>query len=148
MTALSRCVRLRRLGGMSARIHRVILAVLAVSGAVVGLWATGRPHGFYDAFPGFGRHWVDMDGPYNEHLVRDVGAAYLALTALSLYALRIAIPAVVRATGAAWLVFGVLHLTYHLGHLEMFGTSDKTLNVVTLGGSVVLAAALLVPARD
>jgi hypothetical protein len=133
---------------MTTRIHRVILTILAVTGAIVGVWATGWPRGFYDAFPGFGRHWVNMDGPYNEHLVRDVGAGYLALTVLSFYALRIAIPAVVRAAAAAWLTFGVLHFAYHLGHLGMYGTNDKILNVVALGGSVVLAGALLVPARD
>lgn len=133
---------------MTSRTHRLVLLVLAVTGAVVGIWATGWPRAFYDAFPGFGRHWVNMDGTYNEHLVRDVGAAYLALTALSLYAVRIAIAAVVRAAGAAWLVFGVLHLAYHLGHLGMFSTSDRVLNVVTLGGSVLLAAVLLIPVRD
>ncbi|MDX6278797.1 MAG: hypothetical protein QOJ72_2925 [Nocardioidaceae bacterium] len=133
---------------MTTRIHRVILAVLVVTGAVVGVWATGWPQGFYDAFPGFDRHWVSMDGPYNQHLVRDVGAAYLALAVLGSYALRLAMPELVRVAGAAWLVFGGLHFAYHLGHLGMFGTSDKILNVVALGGSVVLAAALLVPARD
>lgn len=133
---------------MTTRIHRVLLAILAVTGAVVGIWATGWPNGFYDAFPGFGRHWVNMDGPYNEHLVRDVGAAYLALAVLGLYAIRSALPELVRAAGAAWLVFGALHFAYHLEHLGMYGTSDKILNVVALGGSVVLAAALLVPARD
>ena len=133
---------------MTTRIHRVILAVLAITGAVVGVWATGWPHGFYRAFPGLGRHWVSMDGSYNEHLVRDVGAAYLALTVLGAYAMRIALPELVRAAGAAWLVFGVLHFAYHLGHLGMYGTTDKILNVVALGGSVVLAAALLVPVRD
>jgi hypothetical protein len=133
---------------MTTRIHRVILAVLAITGAVVGIWATGWPNGFYDAFPGFDRHCVSMDGPYNEHLARDVGAAYLALTVLALYAMRYALPELVQAAGAAWLTFGVLHLAYHLGHLGMYGTSDKILNVVALGGSVLLAAALLVPARD
>lgn len=133
---------------MTTRTHRAILLILAVTGAIVGIWATGWPRGFYDAFPGFDRHWVSMDGPYNAHLVRDVGAAYLALTALSLCAWRNALPALVRAAGVAWLVFGALHLAYHLGHLGMYGTSDKILNVVALGGSVVLAAALLIPARD
>jgi hypothetical protein len=133
---------------MTTRIHQAILLILAGTGAIVGVWATGWPKGFYDAFPGFGRHWVSMDGPYNEHLVRDVGAAYLALTVLAFYALRKALPELVRAAGAAWLVFGVLHLAYHVGHLGMYGTTDKILNVVALGGSVVLAAALLVRARD
>jgi hypothetical protein len=133
---------------MTTRIQRVFLLVLVVTGAIVGIWATGWPKGFYDAFPGFDRHWISMDGPYNEHLVRDVGAAYLALTVLGFYAIRIALPELMRAAGAAWLVFGVLHFSYHLDHLAMYDTSDKILNIVALGGSVVLAAALLVRTRD
>ena len=37
------------------------------------------PAAFYDDFPGLGRMWVAPDGPYNQHLVRDVGELNLAL---------------------------------------------------------------------
>ena len=37
------------------------------------------PKSFYEDFPGAGRVWVAVDGPYNEHLVRDVGSLNLAL---------------------------------------------------------------------
>lgn len=51
-----------------------------MTGLSVGVWATLFPRSFYDSFPGFHRIWVGVDGPYNEHLARDVGSLYLALT--------------------------------------------------------------------
>ena len=59
--------------------QRITLAVLAVQGLVLGCWAAFAPRSLYDDFPGFGHHWVVVDGPYNEHLVRDVGSLFLAL---------------------------------------------------------------------
>ncbi|MEV2231814.1 hypothetical protein AB0H69_25060 [Streptomyces phaeochromogenes] len=44
-----------------------------------------------------------------------------------------------------WLVFNVLHLSYHMQHLGMYGTRDQVLNVVTLTLLVLSSAALLVP---
>ena len=51
---------------------RVTLAFVAFSIAVPGLQATISPSAFYEGFP-FGRAWVQMLPPYNEHLIRDVG---------------------------------------------------------------------------
>ena len=52
-----------------------------MTGQIRGL-GTPSPQSFYDDFPGLGRAWVSVDGPYNEHLVRDVGALNLALLVL------------------------------------------------------------------
>ena len=60
-------------------IRRVILWVTAALGLYVGAWAAGIPQSFYDSFPGLGFIWISVDGPYNEHLIRDVGSLYLAL---------------------------------------------------------------------
>ncbi len=57
---------------------RVSLWLLALSALTLGLYAEFTPRAFYDNFP-FGRGWVAMDGPYNEHLIRDFGALNLAL---------------------------------------------------------------------
>src|SRR4051794_38194280 len=62
------------------------LAVLAVTPAFVGIWATISPRGFYDQFPGGGHHWVSAVGAYDEHLVRDVGALYLGSLVLLAFA--------------------------------------------------------------
>ncbi|WP_213816160.1 hypothetical protein [Glaciihabitans sp. dw_435] len=67
--------------------RRIYLWITSIIGAVVGVWAAFLPLEFYDAFPGLGLGpWVAIDGPYNEHLVRDVGALYLALAAAGIYA--------------------------------------------------------------
>jgi hypothetical protein len=52
---------------------------LALTGAVVGAWALLAPASFWSDFPGDGLGWVAAAGPFDEHLVRDVGALYLAL---------------------------------------------------------------------
>ena len=56
---------------------RVALVALAIGNGATGLLARLSPKTFYDDFP-FGRGWVVADGPYNEHLVTDFGAALLA----------------------------------------------------------------------
>ena len=58
---------------------RVGLAYLAVSGALVGVWAASRHGRSTTTSRRLGRVWVAVDGPYNEHLVRDVGSLNLAL---------------------------------------------------------------------
>ncbi len=126
---------------------QLLTAVLALSAALVGLWATVAPRGFYDSFPLPGHHWVSPVGPYNEHLVRDVGGLYLALFVLSAWAVWRPATENLRITGLAWAVFSVPHLVFHLGHLGMYSTFDKVGNVVSLGGTLVLALLLLLPTR-
>jgi hypothetical protein len=41
----------------------------------------------------------------------------------------------VRTTGLVWLVFNVLHLSYHLTMLGMYGRTDQVLNVIGLSWS-------------
>jgi hypothetical protein len=130
---------------MSVRGQRIVLVLLVLMAVVPGVWALLGPRSFYDSFPGAGMHWVAADGPYNRHLVADVGAMYLALAVLTLGALRN--PAVVRLAGAVWLVFSVPHWLYHTTQLGLYGLRDQVLNEVALGAAVVLAALLLAP-RD
>jgi hypothetical protein len=127
---------------MTPRTRRLVLLVSAALGLTVGLWAAVGPRAFYDSFPGFGRTWIAGDGPFNEHLLRDVGALYLALAAASLASLR---SRDTRAAGAAWTVFGVLHLGYHAAHLGGMAAVDVVGNVLALGLSLALGGALLLP---
>ena len=122
------------------RIVRVALAVLAVIGLQVGLWAAFAPQSFYDDFPGAGRIWVAVDGPYNEHLVRDVGALNLALAVVAVVAFVSLSRMAVLAAGGAWLAYGVPHLVYHLRHLEPLDGADAVAVPVTLALNVVVAA--------
>lgn len=133
---------------MNPALHRAVLLILAATGAYTGPWASIAPRSFYDSFPGLGRVWVAVDGPYNEHLIRDVGATYTALFGLSIVAALSLQPIAVRIAGWTWLTFGGLHLSYHLPHLGELDVTDQVLNVIALGGSFVLAVLLLVPSRD
>jgi hypothetical protein len=86
-------------------------------------------------------------GPYNEHLTKDAGAMFLALAVLTAITLRsVDNTRLVQTTGAVWLVFNVLHFSYHVQHLDMYNTRDQILNVVFLAALILLAALLLVPA--
>jgi hypothetical protein len=131
---------------MNTPFRRAILAVTALIGLFVGIWAEFFGRSFYESFPGFGLHWVSMSGPFNGHLVNDVGSAYLALTAISVAALftRSALPG--RMAGLGWAVFGVLHFIHHATHL-MGTTTDRAGNVLTLGISAILGIILLFPPR-
>src|SRR4051812_45587120 len=126
----------------AAVLVRVALALLALSAAFVGFWALFAPSSFYASFPGLGFTWVSAARPYDEHLVRDVGALYLALLVVTVLAwLR---PASVRpwVAGLAWLVFGVPHLVFHAAHA---GAGDAA-EVAALAASVLLAAVACLPA--
>jgi hypothetical protein len=121
----------------------IALAVLLGGDAVVGLWAQLAPHSFYTSFPGLGRVWVAVDGPYNQHLVRDVGGLNLGLAFVLAVALVTASPVVARAAGGASLIYGLPHFIYHLAHLKPYDTGDAVVLVVTLGIAVLAAVAAL-----
>lgn len=129
------------------RIHTAALALTAAIAFFVGGWASFAPASFYDSFPGVLGQWVSTDGPYNEHLVRDVGAFYLALGAASVAGFAWRSPAVVRVLGLAWTVFGALHLWYHATHLDHLETDAAIGTAVSLSLSLGLGVLLLTPAR-
>ena len=97
---------------------RLLLWLLALGNLGVGLQALFTPRSFYDDFP-LGRGWVAMDGPYNQHLVRDVGSLNLALVVLVFAALVVGTRTMARTAMIVWLVNAVPHFVYHLRHLTM-----------------------------
>jgi len=114
----------------SAVLTSLALLYLGLTSAVVGVWAQFFPRSFYNRFPGLGA-WIAGDGPYNEHLIRDVGGLNLALAVLALLAWRAPGWISARAVGLAALVFGVPHLIYHLFHLHTLPTHADRVNSVT-----------------
>ena len=137
---------------MRDRIVRVVLVVWAAVSVQLGIWATFAPRSFYDDYPGFGRHWVRVNGPYNEHFVRDFGALNLALAVVTIFALVTFARPLVIAVAVAWLAWDIPHLVYHLRHLDVYDTGDKVLNVSALAALpvlaiIVLALMLMSPAR-
>src|SRR5919198_5403973 len=105
-----------------------LLAIATPLGAI-GLWALAAPASWYRDFPGFGRDWLLPLGPYNEHLVRDFGGAYLALTALFVTAALAPRASLVRAVPAAFLAFAVPHLAFHIVHAGELPTADDLVNL-------------------
>jgi hypothetical protein len=120
-------------------LRRIALVVIAGGTAVVGVWAQLFPRSFYDDFPGAGRVWVAVDGPFNEHLVRDVGGLNLALALVAIVALVTGSVLLARVAGGAALVYGVPHLVYHASHLHAFDTGDKVALIGSLGFSALAA---------
>ncbi len=126
---------------------RLALALLVAQGLIVGVWAAAWPRSFYDDFPGGGRTWVSVDGPYNEHLVRDFGELNLALAVVTLVALIALTRVVALAAALGWIVYQAPHLVYHLRHLDLYDTSDKVANVASLVLALALPMVVLVGAR-
>ena len=129
---------------MRDRVVRVLLVLIAVPSVLVGAWALLAPRSFYDDFPGGGRHWVSADGPYNEHLVRDVGSLNLALVVVVVAAAIVLTRTLVRTAAVATLVYAIPHFAYHAAHTDLYETSDSVATLFSLGLAVVLPIILLV----
>ena len=71
--------------GAPDAVFRAVLGVLGAVQLIDGLYALLAPRSFYEDFP-FGRGWVEALPAYNEHLVRDVGALFLATAVVLLAA--------------------------------------------------------------
>ena len=129
-------------------LRRLVLWFLTLVGTVVGTWAAFLPEQFHASFPGLGfGPWVAVDGPFNEHLIRDIGALNLGLAVAGGYAALVGGVAASRTVGLAWLVYSVPHLGYHLAHLDGFSAGDIIGQVISLSSTVVLAIPLLLPDR-
>lgn len=122
---------------------RVLLALLAASAAWMGVWALLAPRSFFTDFPGLGWRWVSVDGPYNEHLVRDVGGLSLGLAVVNAVALWRPTRTLVTTAAAAGLCFYLPHLAFHANHLDMLPTSQQIAQMIALLGPVISAVILL-----
>lgn len=122
---------------------RIVFVYLSLQSLLLGIWALLAPRSFYDSFPGAGRSWVSIDGPFNEHLVRDVGALNLALLVLlAAAAVRLTRELVVVAAAAA-IVWGAPHLVYHVFNTEGLAVGDLLASLGGLAVYVVLPATVL-----
>ena len=115
---------------------RIALGYLALISLEIGVWAQFFPRSFYDNYPGLGRAWVAVDGPYNEHLVRDVGGLNLGLAAVLIVALVTLSQWTIVAACLASLLYGVPHLVYHIAHSDLLDGGDV---VASIGGLVLFA---------
>jgi hypothetical protein len=127
---------------------RAGLIVLALPSAVIAVWGLISPRGFYDSFPGAGRHWVSALPPYNEHLLRDFAAASLAIVIFLVGAAIVLERRTIQIALIAFLAFSAAHFGYHLTTTDHYSSGD---NVASLGGfvvSIVIACVLLFMTRE
>ena len=107
---------------------RFLLGVVGVLDAVTGGWAVVDPGGFYDDYPGFGRHWVSTQGPYNEHLVTDAGAGFLAVGVVLIVAAMWGRRVAVQIAALALIVHSVPHFIFHLTNPDDdISTADRAI---------------------
>ena len=109
---------------------------------LVGGWALLAPHGWFDTFPGGGRHWVPRRlAPTTSTSVRDFGATYLALGLLLVggglscsTAWSCSYGARARRSSSQ-----VPHFIFHLGETGPLSTRDNVpANLALLGAGLAL----------
>ena len=115
----------------SPTLIKACLAFLAFAALSVGLPAAFAPGTFFDEYPFFSS-WVGLLPPYNEHLVTDVGGLYLGFGFLFVWALVKPSRQLILPLCIGWLIGQALHLIFHVGHLEGFGTADAVAQTVGL----------------
>lgn len=123
---------------------RLGIGLLAVSNLFTGGWAVFDPAGWWESFPGFGHAWVRAFGAYSEHLVRDVGAFFLAFGVLFLLAAIYLEKRLAIASQVSWLFFAGPHLAYHMSEQGTLTDSDNLLSLEALAFQVALSILLLV----
>ena len=129
--------------GERGAIVRLGLILVGAPQLAIGLWALISPSGWYETFPGAGNHWLPLYGSYDEHLVVDVGATFVALgLALIVAAIWLDRRAVQLAL-IAYLAYAVPHFVYHLGADSALGDGDRVLNGIAIALAVAAAAMLL-----
>jgi hypothetical protein len=117
-------------------VARVALLLLAAAGLYQGLWAQVAPRSFFERFPD-GMSWIAAEGPYNEHLARDIGGLVNGLSVVAILAAWSLSRPLLAANALGWLVYSLPHLGYHLSQ-PLDDASMQTLNVLVLGSEVVL----------
>ncbi|MYS86674.1 hypothetical protein [Embleya scabrispora] len=122
---------------------RAGLVALAAAQGLVGAVQLLLPKAFYEDFPSRTHPWVSLLPPYNEHLMRDVGALTLAYVLVLGVAAVTLEPTMVRTALAANLVFTVPHLVFHSSHLDHFPTAQAVTQTIALALTVALPCALL-----
>ena len=123
-------------------VARFLVVCLTMPSLVTGAWAAFWPAAFYGDFPGGGREWVSADGPFNEHMTRDFGAATVAVAVVGLVALWRPTRELLIALALGHLALGCVHLTYHLRTHHILDPIDATLGVGFIVAGIVLAGLL------
>jgi hypothetical protein len=114
------------------------LGILALVQLGTGLWQLLLPDGFYRDFP-----TVSLAPPFNEHLMRDFGAANIAFGIIVVGVAVWLEKRYVALVLLAYLAFSVPHAVFHFTHLHDASAADVVFQLVSLGSAVVLPLAVL-----
>ena len=128
---------------------KFLLLYLIIANGLPGIWALFFPQSFFSSFPhlGFGFHWIDTMGAFNDHFIRDIGAFFCALAFLSIYTLFRFEEGTTRLTAYGNIVFSLPHLIYHILMINMFVTRmDKILGITSLAVAVIVPLLILIMA--
>lgn len=128
----------RRLTGVRAN-----LVLLGVGQGFAAVWALIAPRSFFDDFPIPGAHWVSALPPFNEHLVRDYGASFLAISVLAFIAAWLADLRLIRVTLVVWTIAALPHLIFHLAHSDEPAGGRGVASLVTLALNAAVPLFLL-----
>src|SRR4051795_9649177 len=113
-------------GALQSRgLIRTGLVLLAIPSVVIAAWSLSSPRGFYDNFPGAGRHWVSALPPYNEHLLRDFGSTNLTIALVLLGAALFLERHLVQLGLVAYVAGTLGHLGYHLTTTDHYSSGDN-----------------------
>src|SRR5262249_17523321 len=86
----------------------------------------------------FGRGWVELLPPCNQHLIGDVGGFYLAFALLFAWAAVTLRRELVVPLCVAWSLAAVLHFVFHVTHLDGFSAGDAIAQTAALALVLIL----------
>jgi hypothetical protein len=123
------------------------LLLLAGEAGLIGVHALFFPWYFYNHFL-FGRGWVKMLPPYNEHITRDLGALYIGFFVILGYAVLKLSKDLVNGAILGFVAATIPHMIFHIVHADDAPLLiDKVLQVGLLAITVVFGAGLALVAR-
>jgi hypothetical protein len=123
---------------------RILAAVMGLVDLITGAWALVDPAGWYRSYPGFGHHWISVQGPYNEHLALDAGAGFVAVGAILVIAAVWANRSTLTVALLALVIHSLPHFLFHLTHhVERFSAFDTLFGVWSLGVEALVGLILI-----
>jgi hypothetical protein len=119
------------------RLVRIVLLSIGVPNLINGIAALAAPRLWFDTLN------VGALGGYNDHLVRDVGEAFIAVSVLALLAAYFLDRHVVMAAATVWIVYSLPHFINHIVERGDLSTGNYLASLFATGYPVVLAAIAL-----
>jgi hypothetical protein len=124
---------------------RLGLLFLGLPQLAIGVYALFFSRDFYSDFP-LSRSWAEV-GPYNEHLVTDVGALFCAMGVIALFGAARVDRRLAQAVALGWIVFTVPHLIFHWSHRAGLETADVVAQTALFVAQLLIALYVLSASR-